>query len=231
MFTPAVGAPNSTTTTVFQLSDASSAQPNGTPAMDSHSQVTDTDSPTAPTITNTSTAADLDGRVRHDPIRGRHGGRPQRGHGHQRWRHGDRHADHHAAGRDGHAERRGGLPERHADTGGTAPHTYTLTGTGAAITAELDQLVFTPDPTGNPNGSVTTVFQLSDVSQVGGASNTDSTSEVTDTDSAVAPTINNISTPADLDRRIRRDPVRRRYRDGHQRGIGHQHSVERHATR
>ena len=118
---------------------------------------------------------------------------------HQRRQHRDRHADHHPAGRHRHAER-GRRLQRHPDAdSGRRLDSYTLTGTGADITAELDQLVFTPDPTGNPNGSVTTTFELSDLSQAGGASNTDSTSQVTDTDSPVAPSISNASAPHDLD--------------------------------
>ena len=68
-----------------------------------------------------------------------------------------------------------------------ASNSYTLSGTGAAITAELDQLSFTPTA-GAANTSSTTTFTLSDTSSVGGAINTDTTSQATDTDPAVAPT-------------------------------------------
>ena len=45
---------------------------------------------------------------------------------------------------------------------------YTLSGTAAAITSELDALVFTPKA-GAPNTSSTTTFTLSDQSSAGGA--------------------------------------------------------------
>ena len=58
---------------------------------------------------------------------------------------------------------------------------YTLTGTAAAITAELDALSFTPVD-GVPNTAVTTTFTLSDLSSVYGTATVDSTTTVTDSD-------------------------------------------------
>ena len=64
---------------------------------------------------------------------------------------------------------------------------YTLTGTAAAITGELDQLMFTP-VNGVPNTSVTTTFTLSDTSPAYASATTDSTTTEIDSDPAVAPT-------------------------------------------
>ena len=58
---------------------------------------------------------------------------------------------------------------------------YTLTGTAAAITAELDALSFTPVD-GVPSTAVTTTFTLSDLSSVYGTATVDSTTTVTDSD-------------------------------------------------
>jgi uncharacterized repeat protein (TIGR03803 family) len=61
---------------------------------------------------------------------------------------------------------------------------YTLSGTAAAITSELDALAFMPK-TGAPGTSSTTRFTLSDQSSAGGASAIDSTTSVIDSDPAV----------------------------------------------
>ena len=65
---------------------------------------------------------------------------------------------------------------------------YTLTGSATAVTSELDALTFTP-AAGQPNTSATTTFTLSDVSSPYATATVDSTTTVTDTDPAVAPTI------------------------------------------
>ena len=65
---------------------------------------------------------------------------------------------------------------------------YWLSGTAAAITGELDALVFTPKA-GSPNTSSTTTFTLSDLSSAGGPPAVDSTTSVIDSDTPVAPTI------------------------------------------
>jgi hypothetical protein len=77
---------------------------------------------------------------------------------------------------------------------------YTLTGTAAAITAELDALLFTP-VNGVPSTSVTTTFTLSDTSTAGTTSASNSVTTVIDHDppivnSVTASTVGNIS---DLD--------------------------------
>jgi hypothetical protein len=65
---------------------------------------------------------------------------------------------------------------------------YTLSGTAAAITAELDALMFTPVD-GVPNTSVSTTFTLSDLSSAYATATVNDTTTVTDSDPAVAPTI------------------------------------------
>ena len=60
---------------------------------------------------------------------------------------------------------------------------YTLSGTAAAITSELDALVFTPNA-GAPNTSSTTTFTLSDQSSASGAPVVDTTTTVIDNDIA-----------------------------------------------
>ena len=65
---------------------------------------------------------------------------------------------------------------------------YRLSGTAAAITSELDALVFTPKA-GPPNASWTTTFTLSEQSSANGAPTVESTTSVVDIDPAVAPTI------------------------------------------
>ena len=69
-----------------------------------------------------------------------------------------------------------------------APGVYTLFGTAAKITSELDALVFTPAD-GVPGTSVTTTFRLSDKSSAYGTPAVNSATTVIDSDGAVAPTI------------------------------------------
>jgi hypothetical protein len=187
VYTPdPTGNPNGSVTTTFALSDTSDADPTAAPATDSTSQVTDSDSPVAPSITNTSTPQSSTNESATTPFAGATVT--------------DTNA---ASGTDAGSTATdtltitlqggtGTLSDGAAFTGtrrlSGSGSTYTLTGTGAAITAELDRLVFTPTA-GAPDTSSTTTFTLSDVSSVGKASNSDSTSQVTDTDPAVAPTI------------------------------------------
>ena len=69
-------------------------------------------------------------------------------------------------------------------TGGTGG-VYTLTGTAAAVTSELDALSFTPKA-GSPGTSSTTNFQLSDLSSAYATATVNTTTGVVDTDPAVA---------------------------------------------
>src|SRR3984957_18600421 len=63
---------------------------------------------------------------------------------------------------------------------------YTLSGTAAAITSELDALIFTPTA-GAPNTSSKTTFTLSDLSSANGAPVVDSKTSVIDSDPAQPP--------------------------------------------
>jgi uncharacterized repeat protein (TIGR03803 family) len=65
---------------------------------------------------------------------------------------------------------------------------YTLTGTAADITSELDALSFTPTA-GGPNTTSTTTFNLINTNPITGPSPSDNTTTVANTDPAVAPTI------------------------------------------
>jgi Ca2+-binding RTX toxin-like protein len=69
---------------------------------------------------------------------------------------------------------------------GGAGGNYELTGTAAAITGELDALVFTPKA-GAANRSSTTTFTLVDLSSAYATPAVDSTTSVIDRDPAVAP--------------------------------------------
>ena len=73
-------------------------------------------------------------------------------------------------------------------------NSYTLTGTAADITSELDALSFTPTA-GGPHTTSTTTFTLVNTNPVTGPSPSDSTTTVANTDPGVAPTI--IGTQAD----------------------------------
>jgi len=79
-------------------------------------------------------------------------------------------------------------------TSADATH-YQLTGTAAAVTAELEALVFTPASAGGGVLASTETFTLTDVSSVGGTSAADSTTTVINTDT-VAPTISGVTTAA-----------------------------------
>ncbi len=71
---------------------------------------------------------------------------------------------------------------------GGAGGVYTLTGSAATVTGELEALTFTP-VAGQPDTSATTTFTLSDQSSAYTTPAMDSTTTVTDVDPAVAPTI------------------------------------------
>ena len=177
LFTPPSGSPGSSTTTQFSLSDTSSALP-GTPATAGPVTITDTVQAIPPIIANTSPAATATSASTATPFTQAVV------------------TDANAAGGGNNATGSatdtltitlqggtGTLADASGFVGGTlqpgsAANSYTLTGTGAAITTELQQLVFTPS-TGAANSVTTTTFQLSDTSAVGGASNTDTNSQVT----------------------------------------------------
>ena len=146
-FTPAAGQPNTTTTTTFTLSDASSAY--ATPTINSTTTVTDIDPAVAPTISGTAGGQTTSSRTPPSPFAGVTIG------------------DANVAATDtltislsnGGA---GGALSGAGLAGGTGG-VYTLTGSAATITSELDALTFTP-AAGQPNTSAATAFTLSDVS-------------------------------------------------------------------
>ena len=66
--------------------------------------------------------------------------------------------------------------------------TYTLSGSAATVTGELEALSFTPTA-GAPGSQTTTTFSLSDVSSAFATPTVNGTTTVIDVDGAVAPTI------------------------------------------
>ena len=169
-FTPVDGVPGTAVTTTFTLSDTSSAGP--TSLTNSTTTVTDSDAAVAPTITGTVGGQTTTFETPIAPF--------------------------------------GLVTISDLNTGGTASDTltityagpgtlsgtglsgtagdYTLTGTAATLTSEVRGLEFTPVD-GVPGTAVTTTFTLSDTSSAGPTSLTNSTTTVTDSDAAVAPTI------------------------------------------
>ena len=174
VFTPRTGAPNTSSTTTFALSDQSSA--GGAPVIDNTTSVIDSDPVVAPTIAGT-----VGGQTTTSEA-------PAKPFAHVTV--GDANAD----ATDALTIALGGAGGTLADGSGFSGLTsvgsgvYTLSGTAPAITSELDALVFTPK-TGAPNTSSTTTFTLSDLSGAGGAPVIDNTTSVIDSDLVVAPTI------------------------------------------
>ena len=170
-FTPTAGAPNTSSTTTFTLSDASSAD--STPTTDATTSVIDSDPAVAPTITGTVANQATASEAAVKPfsavtIGDTNGNSPT-----------------------------DSLTITLRGTGGTLTGvgltqnpdgTYTLAaGTAANVTAALDALSFTPTA-GAPNTSSATTFTLSDASSAGTTATNTATS-VIDSDPAVAPTI------------------------------------------
>ncbi len=149
VFTPTAGAPDTSSSTTFTLSDLSSA--GGAPAVDDTTSVTDIDPAVAPTIVGTESGQATASEIAVKPFA---------------------HAtigDRNAGAADTLTITLGGSGGTLAGTGlsGGLGGVYTLSGTAAAITTELDALVFTPNAAW-PNVSATTTFALSDVSSAGG---------------------------------------------------------------
>ena len=173
VFTAKAGAPNTSSTTTFRLSDQSSA--GGAPAVDTTTTVIDKDPPaigTAPppptiagTMSNQTTTSEA-------PVR----------------------SFAHATIRDPNVGVTDTLTITLGGAGGTLSGTglsagvggvYTLSGTASAITSELEALVFTAKA-GAPNTSSTTTFRLSDQSSAGGAPAVDTATTVIDKDPSLA---------------------------------------------
>ncbi len=174
LFTPTAGSPNTSSTTTFTLSDQSSA--GGAPAVDATTSVIDSDPAVAPTISGTPRATSTTSETPVAPFTGVTIG------------------DANVGATDTLTITLSGGGGTLADGLGFSGLTsvsagvYTLSGAAAAITSELDALLFTPTA-GSPNTSSTTTFTLSDQSSAGGAPAVDAMTSVIDTDPAVAPTI------------------------------------------
>ena len=184
-FKPKAGIPNTTSTTTFTLSDTSSAGP--TPKVDNTTSVIDSDpavtSPAvAPTITGAKAGQTTTSEAPVKPFSA------------------VTIADANVNATDTLTIKLGGAGGTLADGRGfsglattATPGVYTLSGTAAAITGELDALTFKPKA-GLPNTTSTTTFTLSDTSSAGATPRVDNTTSVIDSDPAVtspavAPTI------------------------------------------
>jgi ELWxxDGT repeat protein len=179
IFKPTAGAPNTTSTTTFTLRDLSSV---GRAVADSTTSVIDSDSgstpppPTAPTIAGTvagqTTTSETPVRPFADVTIG----------------------DANAGATDTLTITLGGKGGTLTDGTGFSSLTtvsagvYRLSGIAAAITSELEALLFTPTA-GAPDTTSTTTFTLSDQSSAGGAPVVNNTTSVIDSDPAVAPTV------------------------------------------
>ena len=169
VFKPVDGVPNTAVTTTFTLSDKSSAY--ATATVDSTTTVIDTDPAGAPTISGTVAGQHTTSEATLEPFSGVTIADPNSG-------------------------ATDTLTISYSAADGTLSGTglsgaagaYTLSGTAAAISSELDALVFKPVD-GVPNTAVTTTFTLSDKSSAYATATVDSTTTVIDTDPAGAPTI------------------------------------------
>ena len=168
VFTPAAGQPATQHTTVFTLTDASSAT--SATAINSATSVTDVDPAVAPKITGTLSGQQTTSEATIAPFA-------------------------HVRIHDANANAIDTLTI--TLTGGGALSgaglslsngNYTLTGSATKITAELDALVFTPTA-GAAATQHTTTFTLTDISSATTTSAIDVTTSVTNVDPTVAPTI------------------------------------------
>jgi Ca2+-binding RTX toxin-like protein len=162
-FTPTAGAPNTSSTTTFKLSDVTSLY--ATATVDTTTSVIDTDPAVAPTITGT---------VANQPTTSEAAVKPFSG-----VTIGDKNS--------GATET---LTITVGGTGGTLSGAglsggpggiYTLSGTASTVTSELEALSFTPTA-GAPNSSSTTTFKLSDLSSAFSTPTVNTTTSVVDTD-------------------------------------------------
>jgi hypothetical protein len=161
VFTPSAGAPNSATTTTFTLSDASSAD-SLTPTVNSSTTVTNSvaGAGAAPTIAATVAGQTTAGNAPIDPF------------------------SHVTIGDANPGSPTETLTITSSGGAGTlsgaglsgSNGAYSLTGSAATVTSEVDALVFTP--TGTPGGVSTTRFTLSDASSAYGVTSFASTPTV-----------------------------------------------------
>ena len=169
VFTPNKGAPNSQTATTFTLTDMSSGY--ATAVANNTTSVINVDPAVAPTIAGTKAAQATTSERQVRPFAS------------------TTIADPNLGGTDTLTISLGGAGGTLSGNGLTGVNgVYTLTGTAAAITANLEALVFTPNK-GASNTQSTTTFALRDVSSVFPSPATDAATSVIDTDPAVAPTV------------------------------------------
>jgi hypothetical protein len=166
VFTPAVGAPNTSATTSFTLTDASSAD--ATPAVDATTTVTNQDPAVAPSIAGTQDGQTTSSEAPLDPFSG------------------VTIADANANATDTLTIALSGGGGVLADGGGFdgltyAGGVYTLTGTASAIADELRAVAFTP-AAGEPGTSAQTDFTLNLRSSAFATPTADSTTSVIDSD-------------------------------------------------
>ena len=172
VFTPSTGTPGSSTTTTFTLDDLSSADP--TPTVSSSTTVISTGSAAAPTISGALAGQTTTSETQVKPFVG------------------VTIADSNSGATDtltitlSNGGTTGALSGQGLASNGEG--VYTLTGTAATITSELQGLVFTPaaEP---PNTRTTTTFTLSDSSSAFATATVNDTTTVIDTVGAVAPTV------------------------------------------
>ncbi len=167
-FAPVNGTPNSTSTTTFALSDASSA---GTSVTNASTTVVDTAAAVAPSIVGARANQATTAERAVSPFSG------------------VKLADANAGATDTLTITVSGAAGALSGSGlvANANGTYTLAGSAATVTSQLQSLRFTPAG-GAPNSATSTTFALSDASSAG-TSATDATTSVVDTAAAVAPTI------------------------------------------
>ena len=171
-FSPKAGAAGTSSTSTFSLSDVSSAF--GTPDIDTKTSVIDTD----PAVVNPSVAPTITGTKANQATTSEAPVHPFAN---------VTIADNNSGATDTLTINVGGAGGTLSGTGmsGGTGGVYTLSGTAAAITSELDALSFTPKA-GAAGTSSTSTFSLSDVSSAFSTPATDSKTSVIDTDPAVA---------------------------------------------
>jgi autotransporter passenger strand-loop-strand repeat protein len=169
VFTPTAGAPNTSSISTFTLSDLSSAF--ATPTTDSTTSVVDTDPAVAPTITGTHTT-DTTSEAAVKPFSGVTIG------------------DTNSGATDTLTITVGGTGGTLSGAGlsGGAGGVYTITGSAAVVTNDLDALSFAPKA-GTPNTSSTSTFTLSDKSSAFATATVNAATSVVDTDPAAPPKI------------------------------------------
>jgi hypothetical protein len=169
-FKPKAGVPDTTSTSTFTLSDKSSAY--ATATVNTTTSVIDSDPPVAPTVTGTKAGQKTTSEAAVQPFSAVTIG------------------DANSGATDTLTITVGGAGGTltGSDLSGGTDDVYTLTGTAATVTGELEVLSFTPKA-GAPNTRSTSTFTLSDKSSVYAKATVNATTTVIDSDPAVAPSI------------------------------------------